>query len=183
MKRPGAALTAGLAAVELKEIVYQAVPYVGMAKVFDFLHATNDVLTERGLPLPLPTKSATTPATRLERGLAVQKQIVGGERVDAMYAAAPEDEKHVQRYLSANCFTRQTAAIMATGIFPLSVTPAALGRVSARLSSGNLPSLSSSMSAPSRSRLDNLSDYRNLCGNCRRCQDGRLAGHIGDRSV
>jgi hypothetical protein len=26
-------------------MVYQAVPYVGMAKVFDFLHATNDALT------------------------------------------------------------------------------------------------------------------------------------------
>jgi 4-carboxymuconolactone decarboxylase len=99
-----AALTAGLTPVELKEIVYQAVPYVGMAKVLDFLHAANDVLTDRGVPLPLPGQSTTTPATRLERGLAVQKQIVGGDRVDAMYAAAPEDEQHLQRYLSANCF-------------------------------------------------------------------------------
>jgi 4-carboxymuconolactone decarboxylase len=56
----------------LKEIVYQAVPYVGMAKVFDFLHATNDLLTERGVQLPLPGQSTTTPASRLERGLAVQ---------------------------------------------------------------------------------------------------------------
>ena len=45
----GAALTVGVTPVEVKEIVYQAVPYVGMAKVFDFLHATNDVLTERGI--------------------------------------------------------------------------------------------------------------------------------------
>ena len=45
----GAALTVGVTPVEAKEIVYQAVPYVGMAKVFDFLHATNDVLTERGV--------------------------------------------------------------------------------------------------------------------------------------
>ena len=50
----GAALTVGVTPVEVKEIVYQAVPYVGMAKVFDFLHATNDVLTERGVELPLP---------------------------------------------------------------------------------------------------------------------------------
>ena len=99
-----AGLTAGLTPVELKEIVYQAVPYVGMAKVLDFLHAANDVLTERGVPLPLPGQSATTPATRFERGLAVQKQIVGGERVDAMYDAAPDDEQHLQRCLSANCF-------------------------------------------------------------------------------
>jgi 4-carboxymuconolactone decarboxylase len=32
----------------VKEIIYQVVPYVGMGKAFDFLHATNDVLTERG---------------------------------------------------------------------------------------------------------------------------------------
>ena len=37
----GAALTVGVTAIEIKEIVYQAVPYLGMAKVFDFIHATN----------------------------------------------------------------------------------------------------------------------------------------------
>jgi 4-carboxymuconolactone decarboxylase len=100
----GAGLTAGLTPVELKEVVYQAVPYVGMAKVFDFLNAANEVLAERGVALPLPGQSTTTPATRFERGLATQKQIVGGDRVDAMYAAAPHDEQFLQRYLSGNCF-------------------------------------------------------------------------------
>ena len=76
----GAALTVGVTPVEVKEIVYQAVPYVGMAKVFDFLHATNEVLTERGVALPLPGQSTTTPETRAEKGLAVQKEIVGSER-------------------------------------------------------------------------------------------------------
>ena len=37
----GAALTVGVTPIEVKEIVYQAVPYVGMAKVFDFINATN----------------------------------------------------------------------------------------------------------------------------------------------
>ncbi|TMR93954.1 carboxymuconolactone decarboxylase family protein [Nonomuraea basaltis] len=100
----GAALTAGVTPVEVKEIVYQAVPYAGMAKVFDFLHATNDVLTERGVELPLPGQSTTTPDTRYEQGLAVQKQIVGADRVEALYASAPQDEQHIQRFLSANCF-------------------------------------------------------------------------------
>ena len=58
----GAALTVGVTPVEAKEIVYHAVPYVGMAKVFDFLHATNDVLKERGVELPLLGQSTTTPA-------------------------------------------------------------------------------------------------------------------------
>ena len=100
----GAALTIGVTPVEMKEIVYQAVPYVGMAKVIDFLHATNDVLTERGVELPLPGQSTTTPQTRLEKGRAVQSEIVGHKAVDAMYAAAPPDLLHIQRYLSANCF-------------------------------------------------------------------------------
>jgi 4-carboxymuconolactone decarboxylase len=50
----GAALTVGVTPVEPTEIVYQAVPYAGMVKVFDFLHVTNDVLTGRGVELPLP---------------------------------------------------------------------------------------------------------------------------------
>src|SRR5262245_40260980 len=55
----GAALNAGVTPVEAKEIVYQAVPYAGMGKVFDFLHVTNEVLTERGVALPLPGQSTT----------------------------------------------------------------------------------------------------------------------------
>ena len=100
----GAALTVGITPVEAKEIVYQAVPYVGMAKVVDFLHATNDVLRERGVELPLPGQSTTDPQTRYDQGLAVQKQIVGDGPIDAMYAAAPPDEQHIQRWLSSNCF-------------------------------------------------------------------------------
>jgi 4-carboxymuconolactone decarboxylase len=77
---------------------------VGMAKVFDFIHATNEVFTERDIKLPLKGQSTTTPETRAEKGLAVQKQIVGGEVVDKLYASAPADQKHIQHYLSANCF-------------------------------------------------------------------------------
>jgi 4-carboxymuconolactone decarboxylase len=58
--------------------------------------------TERGVELPLPGQS-TTPATRAKQGLAVQKQIIGDDRADALYANAP-DEQHIQRLLSANCF-------------------------------------------------------------------------------
>jgi hypothetical protein len=76
--------------IEIKEIVYQTVPYVGMAKVFDFIHTTNEVLTERGVALPLPGQSTTTPETRAEQGLAVQKQIVGSDGVAKLYASAYE---------------------------------------------------------------------------------------------
>jgi len=100
----GAALGAGVTPVEAKEIVYHAVPYVGMAKVFDFLHATNEILAERGIELPLPGQSTTTPENRAAKGLAAQKDIIGADRIDAMYANAPADQLHIQRFLSDNCF-------------------------------------------------------------------------------
>lgn len=99
----GAALHVGVTPVEAKEVVYQAVPYVGMGRVFDFLQATNEVLASRGIELPLPPQSTTTPDTRQERGLAVQKQLFG-EAIDRMYAQSPKDQLHIQHYLSANCF-------------------------------------------------------------------------------
>jgi len=67
----GAALTSGVTPTEAKEIVYQAVPYAGMGKAFDFIHATNDILAERGVPLPLDGQATATPqlATQLlDRG-------------------------------------------------------------------------------------------------------------------
>jgi 4-carboxymuconolactone decarboxylase len=144
----GAALTVGVTPVEVKEIVYQAVPYAGMGKVFDFLHATNDVLTERGIELPLPGQSTTTPDTRAEKGLAVQKQIVGADRVDALYANAPDDEQHIQRLLSANCFgdhyTRTGIDIRTRELLTLAMLislggadPQVKGHVAANLNVGN----------------------------------------------
>lgn len=98
----GAALTIGVTPIEVKEIVYQAVPYVGVAKVVDFFEQRTKSLQSE--ELNLPGQSTTTPQNRMERGLAVQKEIIGADRVDNLYASAPEDEKHIQRYLSANCF-------------------------------------------------------------------------------
>jgi 4-carboxymuconolactone decarboxylase len=134
--------------IEAKEIVYQAVPYVGLAKVFDFLHATNDLLNERGVELPLPCQSTTTPETRSAKGMAMQKRIVGDDQVDAMYAAASDDEKHFQRHLSANCFgdylTRTGLDVKTRELLTFSMLvalggadPQVKGHVAANLNVGN----------------------------------------------
>ena len=100
----GAALAVGVTPVEIKEIVYQAVPYVGMAKVFDFLHATNEVLdrTRRRAAAAGPVHHHARDAHG--KGLAVQKEIIGDDMVDKLYASSPADQMHIQRCLSANCF-------------------------------------------------------------------------------
>lgn len=97
------ALNVGVTPVEVKEIVYQAVPYVGIAKVFDFIHATNEILVSRGIKLPLEGQSTTSPETRFGKGLEVQKSIFG-ETIDEMYKESTADQIHIQKYLSANCF-------------------------------------------------------------------------------
>jgi 4-carboxymuconolactone decarboxylase len=144
----GAALTVGVTPVEVKEIVYQAVPYVGMAKVLDFLHATNDILADRGVHLPLEGQSTTTPATRKDKGLEVQNEIVGADVVDRLYASASADELHFQYLLSANCFgdhyTRTGIDLQTRELLTFAMLvslggcePQAKGHVAANLNVGN----------------------------------------------
>jgi 4-carboxymuconolactone decarboxylase len=99
----GAALNVGITPIEIKEILSQSVSYVGMARAFDFLHATNEALTSRGHQLPLAGQSTTTTETRYDKGLAAQKAIFG-TLIDDMYAQSRKDQMHMQRFLSANCF-------------------------------------------------------------------------------
>lgn len=98
-----AALNTGITPIEIKEIVYQSVPYVGISKVIDFIYVTNEIFTDKGVKLPLEGQSTTSAETRFEKGLVVQKSIFG-DVIDAMYETSPEDELHIQKYLSANCF-------------------------------------------------------------------------------
>lgn len=99
-----AALNDGVTATEAKELVYQAVAYLGIGRVYDFLNATNAVLVGRGVQLPLPAQSTTAPEDRFEKGWEAQAAIVGAGRLASMHADAPADEQHIQRWLTANCF-------------------------------------------------------------------------------
>lgn len=144
----GAALNVGVTPIEIKEIAYQAVPYIGIANVIDFIHATNEVLTERGVALPLPPQSTTTPRNRMEKGLAVQKEIIGREVVEKLYANSPKDQVHIQHFLSANCFgdhyTRTGIDVPTRELLTLSMLvslggcePQVRGHVAANLNVGN----------------------------------------------
>ncbi len=97
------ALNVGVSPVEIKEIVYQAVPYVGISKVYDFIHATNEILESRGIKLPLEGKSTTSPKTRHQKGLELTVQIFGNV-LEQMKENSPENQKHIPEYLASNCF-------------------------------------------------------------------------------
>ena len=92
------ALDAGVTPVMAKEIVYQAVDYLGIGRVFPFLRITNEVLTDRGVKLPLEGQAATTMENRLEKGAQAQADIFGPQMLEAWKAG------HLNRWLAANCF-------------------------------------------------------------------------------
>ena len=98
-----AAFVNGVTPLEIKEVLYHAVPYVGMAKVAELISIANGFLSSKGVKLPLEPQAVITSENRMEKGLALQKSIFG-ERIDKMYETAPQGQLHFQEYLSANCF-------------------------------------------------------------------------------
>ncbi len=92
------ALDNGMTPIEVKEIVYQATDYLGYGRILAFLHATNDILSERGVELPLEGQATTGSDNRLEKGIEAQAEIFGAHMREAWKAG------HINRWLAANCF-------------------------------------------------------------------------------
>ena len=99
----GAAIAHGISPLEIKEILYHAVPYAGMSQVAESVDTANRFLIANGYELPLESQAEVTPQTRFEKGLALQKTIFGNQ-IDDLYKSTPDNQIHIQRYLSANCF-------------------------------------------------------------------------------
>ena len=97
------ALDAALSPVEVKEAVYQACAYLGIGRVRPFIDATNEVLTARGVELPLPAQGTTTLETRGAAGNQKQIEYFGEGMRENWKAGAPE-RATVNRWLAENCF-------------------------------------------------------------------------------
>lgn len=97
------ALNIGVSPIEIKEALYQCSPYVGYPRVFAALEKANEVFKEKNISLPIESQSTVTESTRFDKGLETQVSIFG----DAIFAAhsnAAPNQKHIQNFLSANCF-------------------------------------------------------------------------------
>ncbi len=92
------ALDAGVTPVEIKEIIYQAVAYLGIGRVNPFLKAVNEVFEARGIKLPLESQSTTTKETRREKGTQAQVDIFGENMRDFWKAG------NINLWLAGNCF-------------------------------------------------------------------------------
>lgn len=97
------AFHAGVTAVEVKEIVYQATAYLGMGRVQPFLAAVNRYLISEGISLPLEPQGTTATENRVKKGEQVQVAIFG-ERMKGFATSGPEESRHMNCWLSGNCF-------------------------------------------------------------------------------
>jgi 4-carboxymuconolactone decarboxylase len=71
--------------------------------MFPFLKITNEVLTEKGILLPLEGQATTTMENRLEAGTQAQVDIFG-EGMKDFWKSGPEESRHINRWLADNCF-------------------------------------------------------------------------------
>lgn len=55
-----AAMIAGLTPAEIKEATYQAMAYLGIARIYPFIVALNEVLRAQEVKLPLPSQSTSS---------------------------------------------------------------------------------------------------------------------------
>ena len=97
------ALNIGVSPIEIKEALYQCSPYVGYPRVFAALEKANEVFKEKNISLPIESQSTVTEETRFDKGLEIQTNTFGTRILDA-HNNAPANQKHIQNFLSANCF-------------------------------------------------------------------------------
>ena len=97
------ALNVGASPIEIKEALYQCSPYVGFPRVFAALEKANEVFKEKNISLPIESQSTVTEETRFNKGLEIQTNTFGTRILDA-HNNAPINQKHIQNFLSANCF-------------------------------------------------------------------------------
>ena len=98
------AMNLGVTPVEMKEVLYQSLAYVGLAVSFGFFEATNSFLREKGIKLPLQKQNTVAYENQLEKGLDKMYEIFGKDFIDAMRESFPGDQKHFMDFIQGYCF-------------------------------------------------------------------------------
>ena len=144
-----AALNVGATPLQLREALYQCAPYIGYPRTLNAVATLDEVLTQRGVELPLPTAATVAPddaQARHRAGAAIQEPLYGDEIEEGLATLPPPGPR-------ANCWG---ATRPSTPSSPSSSPPPASATTTAAACSA-LPSARSSAlwrsprSAPPRS--------------------------------
>ncbi len=91
-----------LTAEEVRETVYQAAAYLGLGRTAPFLKAMDEAFCRAGISLPLPAGDRVS-GDRVEAGNRVQVELFG-EGMRGFAESGPAETRHINRWLSGNCF-------------------------------------------------------------------------------
>lgn len=89
---------------EVKELLYQSVPYVGFGRAHNFFGVVIKVFEKKGIEMPLKNRSNTTPENRHDKGREIQERYFGAENIEMMRNSTPDGQKHFNRFLEGFCF-------------------------------------------------------------------------------
>lgn len=89
---------------EVKELLYQSVPYVGFGRAHNFFGVVIKVFDKKKIEMPLKKRSNTDCENRYEKGREIQDRYFGSEMIQAMNDNAPEGQKHFNTFLEGYCF-------------------------------------------------------------------------------
>lgn len=98
------ALDKDITPIEVKELLYQSVPYVGFARAHNFFGVVTKIFDKKGIDYPLEPQSNTTPENRHEKGRELQDKYFGAEMIQIMNDNTPEGQKHFNKFLEGFCF-------------------------------------------------------------------------------
>ena len=89
---------------EVKELLYQSVPYVGFGRAHNFFGVVIKVFEKKGIEMPLKNGSNTNPENRHDKGREIQERYFGAENIEMMRNSTPDGQKHFNRFLEGFCF-------------------------------------------------------------------------------
>jgi 4-carboxymuconolactone decarboxylase len=72
-------------------------------KTLNAINEVNDVFKSKNIALPIESQKNVVEDNRFDKGLSVQVEIFG-DVITKMRESAPENQKHIQDYLSSFCF-------------------------------------------------------------------------------
>lgn len=93
----------GFEPIQMREIVYEAEPYIGYGRLFPFFGAMNEVFVAKGVALPLQKEDTLAEGTALEAGVALQEKLIGPYMKDKIQRAS-DDSRDFDRWLAQDCF-------------------------------------------------------------------------------
>lgn len=97
-----AAIKAEVSPIQIKEVIYQCTPYIGLGKVQEALEVVNLIFKKHNISTK--PQATVNEKTRFEKGFEVQSAAFGKDHIQANHDQASQELKHIQNYLSEYCF-------------------------------------------------------------------------------